>query len=396
MTTISEDRQFLSPAMFPDRFDSEDHLEDFMSIPSRALIDDMNKVEGDILILGVAGKMGPTLARLAKRAAPEKRIVGVARFSDAAVKQRLESWGIETHVADLLDRDQVQGIPKLPNIVYMAGKKFGTAGMELFTWAMNTYVPALVGEAFPNSRIVVFSTILVYPSSSIVRQGCTENDPPYAAPGEYANSCVGRERSFEFFSIRNKAPMRGFRLCYSQDMRYGVFHEVATKVFNDQPIDLSAGHVNAIWQGDANSQALRSLLHCTVPMSPINIAGAEVDQYPRSGVIDRPQNGQAADVREHRGRPHLPGQRRPGGGPVRLSGGAVGAHRHLGRRLGVAGDDVVGEADPLRHPRRRLLNRWRWWIRTGRRPTARAGPGAARSTRRWATGFWSSRSTWRW
>ena len=276
MTKISEDRQFLSPAMFPDRFDSEDHLEDFMSTPSRALFDDMNKVEGDILILGVAGKMGPTLARLAKRAAPEKRIVGVARFSDATVKQRLESWGIETHVADLLDRDQVQGIPKLPNIVYMAGKKFGTAGMESFTWAMNTYVPALVGEAFPNSRIVVFSTILVYPSSSIVRQGCTENDPPYAAPGEYANSCVGRERSFEFFSIRNKAPMRGFRLCYSQDMRYGVFHEVATKVFNDQPIDLSAGHVNAIWQGDANSQALRSLRHCTVPMSPINIAGAEV------------------------------------------------------------------------------------------------------------------------
>ena len=138
MTAISSDRQVLHPGMFPDGFENEDHLEDFMSTPSQALIDDMNKIEGDILILGVAGKMGPTLARLAKRAAPDKRIVGVARFSDGAVKQRLESWGIETHVADLLDREQVQGIPKLPNIIYMAGKKFGTAGMESFTWAMNT------------------------------------------------------------------------------------------------------------------------------------------------------------------------------------------------------------------------------------------------------------------
>jgi len=265
----------LTPAMFPDRFEDEDHLDDFMSTPSQALIDDMKKIEGDIIILGVGGKMGVTLARLAKRAAPDKRILGVARFSEEGLQEKLNGWGVETLVADLTDRDQVQALPKLPNVIYMAGKKFGTDGNEHFTWAMNTHVPALVGEAYPDARIVVFSTILVYPNASTLRQGVTEDVPTNAMPGEYANSCVGRERMFQHFSIRNGTPMVAFRLCYSQDMRYGVFSEVATKIHNGQPIDLSAGHVNAMWQGDANSQAIRSLLHCTTPLSGLNISGPE-------------------------------------------------------------------------------------------------------------------------
>jgi nucleoside-diphosphate-sugar epimerase len=265
----------LSPDMFPDRFEDEEHLEDFMSTPSQALIDDMKKIEGDIIILGVGGKMGVTLARLAKRAAPDKRILGVARFSEAGLEKKLQSWGIDTLVADLTDRQQVEALPKLPNVIHMAGKKFGTDGNEHFTWAMNTHVPALVGEAFPDSRIVVFSTILVYANQTPLRQGCTEDAPTNAMPGEYANSCVGRERIFQHFSVLNGTPMLAFRLCYSLDMRYGVVAEVAGRIHRGEPVDLAAGHVNAMWQGDANSQAIRCLLHCTAPLSGLNISGPE-------------------------------------------------------------------------------------------------------------------------
>lgn len=265
----------LTPSMFPERFADEAELEDFMSMPSQALIDDLARLEGDILILGVGGKMGPTLARMAKRAAPDKRILGVARFSDAKVREKLESWGVETAVCDLLDRQAVAEIPKLPNIIFMAGKKFGTTGSEDFTWAMNTYVPAIVGEAFAGSRIVAFSTILVYPYTNVLHGGSVDSDPPYAMPGEYANSCIGRERTFEYFSRKDGTPVRSLRLAYSIDMRYGVFHEVASKVHRGEPIDLAAAHVNVIWQGDANAQAIRALNHCTVPASPIIISGPE-------------------------------------------------------------------------------------------------------------------------
>jgi hypothetical protein len=266
----------LTAKSLPTRFEDVDHLEDFLSMPSQALVDDLGRVDGDIIILGVAGKMGVTLARLAQRAAPHKKIIGVARFSDTAEKAKLESWGIETIVCDLLDREAVNNLPKLKNVVYMAGKKFGTTGGEDFTWIMNTLCPAIVAEAFKDSRIIMFSSIHVCPSVSVLHRGSLDDVAPMARPGEYANSVVGRERTFQYFSKLHNTPGRIIRLSYAIDMRYGVLQEVASWVLEGKPIDITTGHVNVIWQGDASSQILRCLNHVEVPSRPINITGPEV------------------------------------------------------------------------------------------------------------------------
>jgi len=246
-----------------------------MTAPSPALIADLDKAPGDVIILGVGGKMGPTLARLAKRAAPGRRVIGVARFSEKGLREQLTAHGIECIAADLLDRAQVEALPKSPNVVFMAGRKFGSTGFEDLTWAMNAYVPALVAEAFVRSRIVVFSTGNVYPWVTLAHGGATEATPAIPPPGTYANSCVARENMFQYFSRTRGTPGRILRLNYAIDMRYGVLHDVATKVKTGKAINLEAGHVNVIWQGDANAVTLRCLAHCTTPSSPINVSGPE-------------------------------------------------------------------------------------------------------------------------
>lgn len=265
----------LTPETLPDRLEDDAAFEELLSRPSQALIDDLANLDGDILVLGVGGKVGPTLARLAKRAAPDKRVVGVARFSDQTVRARLDAWGVETIACDLLDRDAVAALPELPNVIYMAGRKFGTSGDEPFTWAMNVAAPAITADVFPESRIVAFSTLCVYPFTPVTEGGATEQTAP-GPPGEYANSCLGRERMFEYFSGIHGTSGRLIRLAYAIDMRYGVLHEIATKVRAGTPIDLTAGHTSIIWQGDASSQILRSLLHCTAPTAPLNITAPEI------------------------------------------------------------------------------------------------------------------------
>lgn len=264
---------------YPKAIKTKKELEDLLSIPSPELIEMMKRLQGDIMILGIGGKMGVTLGRQAVNAIAaaqvDKKVFGVSRFSNQAAREQLESCGVKTIACDLLNPEETAKLPQIKNIIYMAGRKFGTQGTEELTWAMNALVPGYVGTHFKNSNVVVFSTGCVYPLVDAASGGCTEEIPP-APVGEYAQSCLGRERIFSYCSKKFGTKVLLFRLNYAIDLRYGVLHDIGQQVYNDQPVNNNVGYFNIIWQGDANSQALRCLEHCTSPATPLNITGPEI------------------------------------------------------------------------------------------------------------------------
>ncbi|MCX7704752.1 MAG: NAD-dependent epimerase/dehydratase family protein [bacterium] len=263
----------------PEFIETEDQLDDFLSRPYPGTIDLCKRLRGDVIILGVAGKMGPSLAVQIKRGCEavkiNKRIIGVARFSVPEIKSYLVKSGVETINCDLLDRNSVDNLPDVENVIFMAGMKFGSSNNPSLTWAMNSYVPALVATKFKSSRIVALSTGNVYPLVSIHSKGSKETDTP-GPIGEYAQSCLGRERVFEYFSEKFSIPTCIIRLNYAVELRYGVIYDIGIKVYRGEPINLENGYVNVVWQGWANSVIFQCLDVCSVPVKILNLTGPEI------------------------------------------------------------------------------------------------------------------------
>jgi nucleoside-diphosphate-sugar epimerase len=253
-----------------------EQLEQLLSEPTDAVVEMMRSLEGDIVLLGVGGKIGPSLARMAKRATDlagiKRRVIGVSRFSTPGEKESLASDGIETIRCDLMDEDSVSHLPMAENVIYLAGLKFGSSGRAADTWAMNAYLPGTVCRTFRSSRIVAYSTGAVYGLGPIT--GARETDAPEPV-GEYAMSCLGRERVFEYFSRTLHIPMALIRLFYSCELRYGVLVDLARKILANEPIDLAMGYFNIIWQGDNNAMTLLALEHATTPPLLLNLTGPE-------------------------------------------------------------------------------------------------------------------------
>ena len=262
----------------PDRIDTETELDDALAAPSDADLECVARLNGDVLILGAGGKMGPSLTRRVHRALTRtgspSRVVAASRFSSAAARASLDAEGIQTLACDLLDPVRISALPRCPYVLFLAGRKFGTLDRTDVTWATNTVIPARVAEHFCQSRMVVFSTGNVYPMVPVSGPASTEDDPP-APTGEYAQSCLGRERVVEFVSREQGMATAILRLNYAVDLRYGTLVDVARRVFAGESIDLTVGFFNAIWQGDANSYALRSLELASSPPTILNVTGAE-------------------------------------------------------------------------------------------------------------------------
>jgi nucleoside-diphosphate-sugar epimerase len=258
---------------------TEADLDDILTTPNEATIEAVRQLGGDLMILGAGGKMGPSLAMLAQRsmraAGLGAKVRCVSRFSSPGVAETLTAARIEVISADLLVPGAVESLPDASNIIFMAGTKFGTTGSEAKTWAVNTLLPGLVARRYPGARIVVLSTGNVYPLLPVTSGGATEHTLP-APLGDYAQSCLGRERMFEYAALMYGTQVVLIRLYYANDLRYGVLHDIARRVAQGEPIDLSMGNVNLIWQGDANRVLLQAFAICSNPVRVLNLAGPEI------------------------------------------------------------------------------------------------------------------------
>jgi nucleoside-diphosphate-sugar epimerase len=253
----------------------ESELDEALSTPRDATVAALARTPGDIVILGAGGKMGPTLARMARRACEHtRRVVAVSRFTSVAVAESLRDAGVDVIAGDLLDREFVSRLPDAPNVVFMAGQKFGTTHAPGRTWMMNVVLPAICAERYRTSRIVAFSTGNVYPLVPVGTGGARESGP-LAPVGEYAQSCLGRERMFEHFAAEHGTRTVIVRLTYAIDLRYGVLADLAMKICAGMPISLTMGYVNVIWQRDANRIALELLQHASTPPLVVNVTGRE-------------------------------------------------------------------------------------------------------------------------
>jgi nucleoside-diphosphate-sugar epimerase len=266
---------------------SEEELERLLSEPSEGVLDALRNTEGDIIVLGAGGKMGPTLAAMARRALdavrPKSRVVAVSRFSNAEAAHRLRAASVETISCDLTDRDAVAGLPDAPNVIFMAGQKFGTSDSPEATWMMNAVVPSIAAARYAGSRIVAFSTGNVYPFVPVASGGSTETDS-LEPLGEYAASCLARERILTWHSERARTPMAIVRLNYAVELRYGVLVDIARKVWNGEPVDVGMGYFNVIWQGDACARAIECLPHASSPPFILNVTGTQT--LPTRSVAD--------------------------------------------------------------------------------------------------------------
>jgi len=261
------------------RIGSEEQLEEKLSEPTAGTIAVLSRLDGDVLLLGAGGKMGPTMARMARRASDaagvRRRIIAVSRFSSSGLEASLQAQGVETMRCDLLDRNQLEQLPEAANVIYLVGMKFGSTSQEARTWAMNAFLPGLVCEKFRRSRIAAYSTGNVYGLTPVSAGGAVETDALNPL-GDYSMSCVGRERIFEHFSRTLGIPLALLRLNYATELRYGVLVDIALRVLRGECVDLAMGYLNSIWQGDANAYALCALAHTTSPPFLVNIAGPEL------------------------------------------------------------------------------------------------------------------------
>ncbi|HEX5102770.1 MAG TPA: NAD-dependent epimerase/dehydratase family protein [Pirellulaceae bacterium] len=280
----------------PPAVGSSQELDDLLSTPTPGVIESLGRLEGDLIVLGIGGKMGPTLARMAARASQEagikRRVIGVARFSRQELPAWLKEHGIEPLACDLMDSRQLAKLPDAANVIVMTALKFGSTGRPGDTWAVNCWMPANICQRYAAGRIAAFSTGNVYPLSPVVSGGSQETDP-LGPVGEYAASCVGRERLYDYFSRANGTKLSIVRLNYACELRYGVLVDLARQIMAGEPIDLSMGAVNVIWQGDANAMTLQSLAHAASPPFVVNVAGPETLSVRRvceqlGDLLDRP------------------------------------------------------------------------------------------------------------